>query len=104
MTADRSAATVFAAMTKSEVTTMTDATAPPMLVTRPSPRTAYRHLLARGFASGEAGNLTAMMAGIPIVTEPWTAREVGHLIFLRTLREAGTWGPYDGAGRTDEVD
>ena len=97
MTADGPAATVVAAMAKSEVTTVTAATAPHTSVTRPSPDSAYRLLMARGFAPGEAGNLTAMMAGIPIVTQPWTAREVGHLVFLRRLREAGTWGPEDGA-------
>jgi hypothetical protein len=57
---------------------------PPASVSRPSPRSAYRLLVARGFASAEAGNLTEIMAGIPIVTEPWTAREVSHLVFLRT--------------------
>jgi hypothetical protein len=73
----------------------------PASVSRPSPRSAYRLLVARGFASAEAGNLTAIMAGIPIVTEPWTAREVSHLVFLRTLFEPGTWDPDDGAPRGD---
>ena len=101
MTADGPATIVIAAVTRPNVITVAPATAPSTSVTRPSARSAYRLLLARGFASGEAGNLTAMTAGIPIVTEPWTAREVGHLVFLRTLREAGTWGPDDGARPTE---
>ena len=95
------AAIVVVAMTTSNVTTLTAATAPPASVSQPSPRSAYRLIVARGFASAEAGNLTAIMAGIPIVTEPWTAREVSHLVFLRTLFEPGTWDPDDGAPRGD---
>jgi hypothetical protein len=53
----------------------------------------YRGLIARGLAPHEAANITAVLAGIPIVAQPWTLREVNHLVFLRTLRERGQWGP-----------
>ena len=60
--------------------------------------TTYRGLVARGLAPHEAANITAVLAGIPIVGQPWSLREVNHLVFLRTLRETGHWGRYDGAG------
>ncbi len=59
---------------------------------------AYRDLITRGLAPHEAANITAVLAGIPIVAQPWSLREVNHLVFLRTLRETGHWGRYDGAG------
>ncbi len=58
----------------------------------------YRGLIARGLAPHEAANITAVLAGIPIVAQPWSLREVNHLVFLWTLRETGHWGRYDGAG------
>ena len=58
----------------------------------------YRGLIARGLAPHEAANITAVLAGIPIVSQPWTLREVNHLVFLRTLRETGRWSRSDGAG------
>ena len=56
----------------------------------------YREFVLRGLAPWEAANITAIVAGIPIVAQPWALREVVQLVFLRELREAGAWGPNDG--------
>ena len=57
----------------------------------------YRELVTRGLEPREAANVAAVVAGIPISSEPWTIREISHLLFLRALREAGRFGPDDGA-------
>ena len=57
----------------------------------------YHALVAGGLAPEEAANVVAFMAGIAIVDQPWTLREVSHLRFLRWLREQGGFGPNDGA-------
>jgi hypothetical protein len=62
----------------------------------PRPAAAYRQLVMRGLAPGEAANVTAVMTGIPIGEAHWTVREISHLLFHRALREAGRYGPDDG--------
>jgi hypothetical protein len=62
----------------------------------PRPAAAYRQLLMQGLAPEEAGNVTAILAGIPIAAEPWKVREINHLLFLRALREGGRFGYDDG--------
>jgi hypothetical protein len=42
-----------------------------------------------GFDAPEAANLTALTFGLEITRQPWTVREVTHLLFLRLLRRAG---------------
>ena len=60
---------------------------------KPGPAAAaYRQLVMKGLAPQEAANVVATIAGIPIVAQPWTLREVNHLVFLRTLRVGGRWG------------
>ena len=66
---------------------------------KPGPAaSAYRQLVMKGLEPQEAANVVAVMAGIGIVAQPWTLREVNHLVFLRALRVGGSWGPLDGAG------
>lgn len=60
------------------------------------PAADYRELVTRGFEPGEAANVAAVLAGIPVGSEPWTIREISHLHFLRALREGGRFGPDDG--------
>ena len=60
------------------------------------PAAAYRQLVMRGLAPGEAANITAMMRGIPIGATPWTVREINHLLFLRAMRDTGGFSPDDG--------
>ena len=59
----------------------------------------YRQLVARGFTSGEAANLTAYLNGIAIGGQPWAFHEVSNLLFLRELNRLGQFGPSDGAAR-----
>jgi hypothetical protein len=61
------------------------------------PAATYRQLVTRGFASGEAANLTAYLNDLPIADQPWTLRQVSAVLFLQKLREAGRFGPADGA-------
>jgi hypothetical protein len=61
------------------------------------PAATYRQLVTRGFASGEAANLTAYLNDLPIAEQPWTLRQVNAVLFLQKLREAGRFGPMDGA-------
>ena len=61
------------------------------------PAATYRQLVTRGFASGEAANLTAYLNDLPIGEQPWTLRQVNAVLFLRRLREAGRFGTGDGA-------
>ena len=62
----------------------------------PGPAATYRQLVSRGFASGEAANLTAYLKGLPIGDQPWTLRQLNALLFLRTLQERGRFGLDDG--------
>jgi hypothetical protein len=61
------------------------------------PAATYRQLVTRGFASGEAANLTAYLHDLPIAEQPWTLRQVNAVLFLQKLREAGRFGASDGA-------
>ena len=63
---------------------------------RTSPTATYRDLVIRGFASGEAANLTAYLHDLPIEEQPWTLRQVNAVVFLRKLRESGQFGSNDG--------
>lgn len=68
-------------------------------VGRDRPRVgAYRHLVARGFDPGEAGNLVAYLSGVAICTQPWSSHEVNSLLFLRELNRAGRFGGNDSRG------
>jgi len=49
----------------------------------------YRHLRILGFDEREAGNLTACANGIAICSQPWTVRELTHLLFLREMNRVG---------------
>ena len=60
------------------------------------PAVTYRQLITRGFASGEAANLTAYLHRLPIADEPWTLRQVNAVLFLQSLRERGRFGVSDG--------
>ena len=63
---------------------------------RIGPTATYRDLVVRGFASGEAANLTAYLNDLPIEEQPWTLRQVNAVLFLRKLRETGQFGANDG--------
>jgi hypothetical protein len=63
---------------------------------RTGPTATYRDLVIRGFASGEAANLTAYLHDLPIEAQPWTLRQVNAVLFLRKLRETGQFGSNDG--------
>jgi hypothetical protein len=52
----------------------------------------YRLLGSMGFRSGEAGNLTAYLQGLPPVTDGWAVVEIERLLFLRHLVERGDLG------------
>lgn len=56
----------------------------------------YRQLVSRGLAPGEAANLTAYLNRLPIGDQPWTLTQVNTLLFLRSLRLNGRFGPADG--------
>ena len=55
----------------------------------------YRHLRILGFDEREAGNLTAYANGIAICPQPWTVREVTHLVFLREMNRVRHWSNAD---------
>ena len=57
------------------------ATSVARLTTSPSAR--HRSLVARGFASDEAGNLTALLSGLRPAQHAWSVAEVNRLLFLR---------------------
>ena len=60
-------------------------------------RETYRALLLRGFAPGEAANLTAYLAGIDVGTgRDWRLADVDRLLFLRELCRSGRIGADDG--------
>jgi hypothetical protein len=54
---------------------------------RHSALTTYRRLSARGMRSTEAGNLTALLHGLPPVQSGWTVGEIARVLFLRYLAE-----------------
>jgi hypothetical protein len=55
------------------------------------------------FDDAEAANLTALKNGFGITSQPWTVRELTHLLFLRELRRVGRrWSDAD--DRVDESD
>jgi hypothetical protein len=54
-----------------------------------SARQVFRRLRLCGLTTTEAANLTARLEGLPTVRSNWTMREVEHLLFLRSLVEAG---------------
>ena len=51
--------------------------------------TTYRRFQRMGFADPEAMNLTALRHGLGICQQPWTVRELTHLLFMRALRRSG---------------
>ena len=55
----------------------------------------YRRLQRMGFDDPGAANLTALGNGLGITEQPWTVRELVHLLFLRESRRVGRWS---GAG------
>ena len=64
---------------------------------------AYRRLRRAGFHDAEAANLTALRTGFAICAQPWTVREVAHLLFLRESRRVGgRWSDAD--DRADGTD
>jgi hypothetical protein len=46
----------------------------------------YLRLRQLGFDGPESANLTAVKNGFGITTQPWTVRELAHLLFLRESR------------------
>lgn len=73
--------------------------AAPVQIRRSGPASTYRDLVGRGFALNEAANLTAYLHGLPLATQAWTPEQVKALLFLRSLRENGRFGPADEAVR-----
>lgn len=45
--------------------------------------------MRRGLDAGEASNLAAYLTGLRPGHEPWTIRQIRHLMFLRWLDESG---------------
>jgi hypothetical protein len=65
----------------------------------------YRRLRRMGFDDPEAANLTALTDGFRITSQPWTIRELTHLLFLRELARArGAWSGYDDRASADVGD
>ena len=60
---------------------------------------AYRRLRRMGFDDTGAANLTALKNGLGIAEQPWTVRELDHLLFLRESRRGGRW-----SGAEDRLD
>lgn len=56
------------------------ATSPAGVATSPS--AGYRSLVASGFASHEAGNLTALLSGLRPAQHAWSVAEINRLHFL----------------------
>jgi hypothetical protein len=52
-------------------------------------RLVFHRLRTCGLSAAEAGNLTARLEGLPVGRQPWTLREVEHLLFLRSIVESG---------------
>jgi hypothetical protein len=60
----------------------------------------YRRLRQLGFDEPAAANLAAFKRGFEVTSQPWTVRQLTHLLFLRELRRAGgNW-----AGTDDRAD
>jgi hypothetical protein len=56
----------------------------------------HRRLQRMGFADPQAANLTALMNGVGISSQPWTVRELAHLLFLRESSRVGRlWSDAD---------
>lgn len=55
-------------------------------------RTTYRRLRMGGLTAGEAGNLTAHLAGLHVVPRGWQIEEVERLLFVRELVRLGRIG------------
>lgn len=49
----------------------------------------YRRLRRMGFDDPEAANLTALKNGFGITSQPWTVRELTHLLFVHESRRVG---------------
>jgi len=65
--------------------------------------TTYRRLRILGFDEREAGNLTAYVSGIAIGPQPWTVRELTHLLFMREMYRMGRrWSGADDHAATVE--
>jgi hypothetical protein len=63
--------------------------------------TTYRRLRILGFDEREAGNLAAYVSGIAIARQPWTVRELTHLLFLREMNRLGRrWSDADDRAAT----
>jgi ribulose-5-phosphate 4-epimerase/fuculose-1-phosphate aldolase len=58
-----------------------------------SVREAYRELRAMGWSEGEAGNLTAHLAGLEVTRKGWRIHEVEALLFIRSLVATGRLDP-----------
>ena len=50
-----------------------------------SPASAFRSLVANGFAVDEAGNLTALWTGLRPAAQAWSVAEINRLHFLLFL-------------------
>jgi hypothetical protein len=56
----------------------------------------FRRLRRLGFSHFEAANLIALKHGFRITLQPWTVREVTHLLFLReSCRVDRRWSDAD---------
>ena len=55
--------------------------------------TMTRRLQQCGLSSTEAANLTAHLRGLPAVESGWSAPQIAHLLFLRSILESGRLGP-----------
>jgi hypothetical protein len=63
----------------------------------------YQRLRRMGFEDPAAANLTALNSGLGLSSQPWTIREVNHLLFLRESRRVGhRWSHAD--DRVDGTD
>jgi hypothetical protein len=63
----------------------------------------YQRFRRMGFDDSEAANLTALKNGFGRTSQPWTVREVSHLLFLRESRHVcRRWSDAD--DRVDSTD
>jgi hypothetical protein len=46
-----------------------------------------------GLSTAEAANLTAHLSGLPGVKSGWTVRQIGHILFLRSIVETDRLKP-----------
>ncbi len=56
-------------------------------------RSTYHRLRMGGLTPAEAGNLTAHVAGLRVCGRSWTLRQIEHLVFLRSIVDAGRIDP-----------